>query len=120
MTRVQETEAFGVPARVLIGAPSGADPVSQLEGSGSAPLRELDPTAPELWDDPSPPQPATFELKVHPGSTLSKICQDFYPEPRPPLSQVVEAVARWNGLVSPNDLRAGQRLQLPTIRQLFP
>jgi len=39
---------------------------------------------------------------------------------RPPLSKVVDAVAMWNGLANPNDLRAGEVLELPPLSSLFP
>ena len=122
-TKVSDDELPGVPARVLIGAPSGAAPIQRDEPAVrdaltvglEEELREPD-QAP-----PFPITPAPVRLSVRPGSTLSGLCQEFYSDTdRPPLTQVVEAVARWNGLASPNDLRAGQVLELPPISSLFP
>ena len=122
-TRVQGEEAFGVPARILIGKHSGADQV-RTEGT-SAPDATLfvgEESEPLVNEVPAPPPlPTPFKMTVRPGSTLSKICQDFYVEAgRPPLTAVVEAVALWNGLSSPDDLRAGQSLELPPLASLFP
>ena len=121
LTDISEVESFGAPADIFIGAPSNADPIDQLYAPRSAPLREVDITVPEPWNDPTPPQPAPFELTVRPGSTLSVICQNFYDEPtRPALSKIIKAVAKWNDLESPNDLQAGQVLELPTLEELEP
>ena len=119
-----DEERPGIPARVLLGGPSGAAPI-QLEGSApldDAPLRPLQAPLPvEPAPSPLPVSPAIVELTVRPGSTLSTLCQEFYTEPdRPPLNDVVAAVARWNDLASPNDLRAGQVLELPPLASLFP
>jgi hypothetical protein len=126
ITRVQKPEAPGIPATVLIGGPSTTGTTNPTASSprqpapaSTEPNRPLAPKAQEPRPNPRPPAP--FELKVRPGSSLSRICQDFYDEPnRPPLTQVVEAVARWNHLASPNDLRAGELLELPTLELLFP
>jgi len=122
-TRVQGEEAFGVPARILIGKHSGADPV-RTEGTSApdATLSVEEDSEPLVNEVPAPPPlPTPFKMTVRPGSTLSKICQDFYVEVgRPPLSKVVAAVALWNGLSSPDELRAGQSLDLPPLSSLFP
>ncbi len=121
LTNISEVESFGSPADIFIGAPSKSDPIEQLYAPESAPLREVDITAPEPWNDPTPPQSAPPELTVRPGDTLSVICQNFYDEPdRPPLAKIVKAVAQWNGLESPNDLQVEQVLELPTLEELEP
>lgn len=79
----------------------------------------------ELSPAPEPavaqPAPKIFKLEVRAGSTLSGMCQDLYTqEDRPPLAEVVEAVARWNGLKSPDSLVIGQGLELPPLELLFP
>ena len=115
LTQVREDEMPGVPARVLIGQHSGAAPLRTEE--------VVRPNArPAVHEEPVPvPTPAPLKVTVRPGSTLSKLCQDYYVEVgRPPLSEVVNAVAMWNGLASPNDLRAGQVLELPPLSSLFP
>ena len=125
VTQVSGEERPGIPARVLIGAPSGAAPIQH---EGPIPLgarqRAYEEELREVELAPAPPTtaaPAPVMLTVRPGSTLSGLCQEFYSDTeRPPLTQVVEAVARWNGLASPNDLRAGQVLELPPLSSLFP
>jgi hypothetical protein len=60
-------------------------------------------------------------LTIRPGQSLSKICQDFYKSPgRPRLKEVVDAVARWNDLPTPDALRVDQVLELPALEVLFP
>ena len=115
LTQAQDDEKPGVPARVLFGQYSGAAPVRAEE--------VVPPVTPPLLHEESapPPAPAPLKVPVHPGSTLSKLCQEYYVEvDRPPLSEVVDAVAKWNGLTSPNDLRAGEVLELPPLSSLFP
>jgi hypothetical protein len=115
LTQEQDDEKPGVPARVLFGQHSGAAALRAEE--------VVPPIAPPVLheESASPPAPAPLKLTVHPGSTLSKLCQEYYVEDgRPPLSKVVDAVALWNGLASPNDLRAGQVLELPSLLSLFP
>ena len=115
LTQVQEDEKPGVPARVLIGQHSGAAPLRTEEVER--------PKAPAIFhDEPAPPPaPAPLVVTVRPGSTLSKLCQEYYVDAsRPPLSEVVDAVAAWNDLANPNDLRAGQLLELPQLSRLFP
>ena len=110
---MQDDEKPGVPARVLIGQYSGAAPLRVEEVVSSI--------APVVLHEESAPPPAPLTVTVHPGSTLSKLCQEYYVEVgRPPLSKVVDAVALWNGLANPNDLRAGQVLELPPLSSLFP
>ena len=116
VTKTREDERPGIPARVLIGQHSGAAPLytDEFEHPKAATVLREEPAA------PTAPTPAALEVTVRPGSTLSKLCQDYYVEAdRPPLSKVVEAVARWNGLSSPDDLRAGQILELPPLSSLF-
>jgi LysM repeat protein len=66
------------------------------------------------------PSPKIFKLVVRPGNALSTICQKFYTEEdRPPLAELVEAVASWNQLTSPDSLKVGQNLELPPMELLF-
>jgi len=121
VTRVPEPEAPGLRAVVVIGAPNGAGPTSVSQGPGITPPGEIGFIVPEPLIDLTPPQPTTWKFTVQPGNTLSKICLEFYDAPgRPPLSQVVEAVAEWNGLENPDDLRVGQDLELPSLEELWP
>lgn len=125
VTKVSEDELPGIPARVLIGAPSGAAPIQREDPTpGYVPLVTFEEELRGADQAPSPPvtpAPASVQLTVRAGSTLSALCQEFYSgTDRPPLTRVVEAVARWNGLASPDDLRAGQALELPPLSSLFP
>ncbi len=125
VTKVSEDELPGVPARILIGAPSGAAPIQrEAPTPADLPLVNFEEELRGADQAPSPPvtpAPASVLLTVRPGSTLSGLCQEFYADTdRPPLTQLVEAVSRWNGLASPNDLRAGQVLELPPLSSLFP
>jgi nucleoid-associated protein YgaU len=96
---------------VVLGAPSGAEPY--------APAAQ--PAAPTPAPPPAPapaPTPATaheFELTVSPGQSLSSICKEHYGTASVAL---VEALARVNGLKSPDALRSGQKLRLPPLETL--
>ena len=121
LTVERAPDAPGSPARVLIGAPSGAEPLGGTQPPRSVPRRIFEEHTPTPERSPTQPAPKIFEYMVRPGSTLSKICQDFYTQSeRPPLSEVVDMVADWNELASPDDLSVGQTLQLPPLEQLFP
>jgi len=122
LTRVSEQEGLpGVPAKILVGGPSGAEPVQVREPVLAEPVASPPRSEPAPSPAPVAPAPQIVELTVRPGSNLSTLCQEFYSAPdRPPLSDVITAVARWNDLASPNDLRAGQVLELPPLSSLFP
>jgi hypothetical protein len=126
----QEREAGW--GNITIGRPSGAAPVDLPE---PAPVDEQEqdrrpfltktmPGAPggppgashEPAAEMSPP-PADFEYKVPEGRVLSKICEEFYGSGRDPIPGTV---ATYNGLSSPDQLRAGQVLKLPDWNVLFP
>lgn len=55
------------------------------------------------------------ELEVRPGQTLSEIAFAAYGTANPGL---VEALARYNGLGDPDDLRVGTTLRLPERKAL--
>ena len=113
--------APGLPARIVIGIPSGAEPLGVgLKRLGRAERREVVVT-PAPTPPVAQPAPKIFKLEVRAGSTLSTMCQELYTqEDRPPLAEVVEAVARWNQLKSPDSLVIGQGLELPPLELLFP
>jgi nucleoid-associated protein YgaU len=95
----------------VFGAPSGAEPYAP----------DAQPAAPTAAPSPMPapaPTPATareFELVVSPGQSLSAICKEHYGTASVAL---VEGLARFNGLKSPDALRAGQQLKLPPLETL--
>jgi len=94
---------------VVLGAPSEAIPPAPL------------PPAPEPAPTPQPapaPQPAPQrgeELVVEPGQSLSMLCKAHYGTASVAL---VEALARFNGIPSPDALRSGQTLRLPPLATL--
>lgn len=113
--------ASGVPARVLIGVPSGAEPVGASRRRVGRAEHRLVVTTPPVERAPAQPAPKIFKLEVRAGSTLSAMCQELYKqEDRPPLAELVKAVARWNQLSSPDSLKVGQSLELPSLEVLFP
>lgn len=96
--------------RVVVGEPSGAAPVvpptPPVPRPGTASPRDTGGAA------------ANDRLRHHvvkPGDSLSKICAAFYGTAR---KDVVDAVARANGLSKPEALRAGQQLVLPPLQEL--
>ena len=88
---------------VVLGAPSEALP---------PPPQPAPPSQPE----PQPvPAAAEQELVVEPGQSLSMLCKAHYGTASVAL---VEALARFNALSSPDALRAGQTLRLPPLETL--
>jgi hypothetical protein len=122
VTREDREEQWG---EITIGRPSGAERID-LE-TLLPPLTEEDGPArggeSGARDDgaqssrPSDYRPADFLYTVPEGRVLSKICEDFYGTGRPP---VPERVAAYNGLSSPDALKAGKELRLPPWEVLFP
>jgi nucleoid-associated protein YgaU len=121
VTAERAPDAPGVPARVLIGVPSGAEPLGASRTAVGRAERRFVAATPTPEQRPSLPAPKIFKLQVRPGGALSTMCQEFYKqEERPPLAAIVEAVARWNQLSSPDSLQVGQSLELPPLELLFP
>jgi hypothetical protein len=141
-----EDEAPGW-GRVIIGRPSGADPVergalaAESRGDASSPPRATTdtrmpnrapsaaapsaaapsaaaPTSAAQTPLASSPRASATESKivVAPGQSLSTICQSRYGTSRP---EVVQALARYNGLKDANALRAGDTLRAPPLEQLL-
>jgi len=108
-----------------IGRPSGALPIELPEFSPETlpetPSVAQQEGAGQSSEQPAPqteqPAPTIFEYIVPQGRVLSKICEDFYDSGRSPIP---ERVARYNGLASPDELRAGQKILLPPWELLFP
>lgn len=97
-------------SRAVVGAPSGAAPV--LPSESARPVGR--PAAPA----PEPSASGTGSLRRHvvqKGDVLSKICSAYYGTAR---KDVVDAVARANGLADPQALRVGQQLVLPPLDEL--
>ncbi len=112
---------------IVIGRPSGADPVELPEpvspAPGTAGRPQFKRTQPGAQQSPAAPEstpaqvPADFEYLVPEGRVLSKICEEFYGSGRDPIPA---RVATHNGLASPDELRAGTTLKLPEWEVLFP
>ena len=113
-------------SRVVVGRPSGGEPYAN--GPESAPA----PRAPGVLDTgvhaqpaPAPPAPdaappptepaADAVVDVQAGQTLSEICRIRYGTARPAL---VLAVARYNHLAGPDEIKEGQRIRLPEAGKL--
>ena len=58
---------------------------------------------------------ADFELVVSPGQTLSQICEDAYGTAR---GGLLQSLARYNGLDSPDKIRVGQKVLIPEKAKL--
>lgn len=94
---------------LVVGLPSGADPVAPTE---------IDEPAEERI----PPEPdgpvgfvGDFEYVVRSGDVLGRICNAHYSTSA---REVVAAVAAYNGLASPDQIRVGQVLSLPDQSRL--
>jgi phage tail protein X len=116
----------GVPARnadavpdgwstLVVGRPSGSEPFEQPPGEASSSASSAsttvdDGTLSEQLDEP--PYRPDFSYTVRSGDILGRICSQHYDTARP---WIVNAVAAYNGLASPDDLREGQELLLPDV-----
>lgn len=98
-------EPFDVP----VGPPREAPPRPSPSTVAPPPVSQDTSTAPLAAYEPAPWEPV-FELEVQPGKVLSVLCEEFYGTSRPP---VVQRVAEWNQLASPDQLKVGQRIELP-------
>jgi len=116
---------------LIVGRPSGSEPFfadSELPeranaGQGrlgaQADRQEARAVQPAPSPEPAPLFGPDFEIVVRPGDVLSKICQGHY-RTRPDglgLHKIVEAVGRYNGLASADELRADFVLRLPDVNR---
>lgn len=107
---VEQGRADGEWSLLVLGRPSGAPPL--VDGSGPAapgPGEGADDGA-AAADAPEPEYAPDARYEVLSGDHLGGICQRHYGTARPAL---VEAVARYNALASPDAIRAGSILLLP-------
>jgi nucleoid-associated protein YgaU len=84
----------------------GAATTPAPPSNGPTPARAPAPTAPA----------AESTIVVAAGQSLSTVCQSRYGTSRP---DVVQALARYNGLKDANTVRAGDTLRVPTLEQLM-
>lgn len=93
--------------RAIVGVQSGVAPVA---------AEDVRPTPPAAAPKTEPKaQPAQATHVVQPGENLGRICAQVYGTSD---KRLVEAVAKANGLTSPNAIRVGQTLVLPDRAQL--
>jgi nucleoid-associated protein YgaU len=90
-------------AVLIVGRPSGAEP------------RPTEPAPQKPRPSASEPTLSDFSQEVQSGQTLSGIAHVHYGQSGPAL---VRALAHYNGLSDPDQLRAGQTLRLPPIEKL--
>ena len=105
--------------RLVIGRPSGADPVA-LPTDYSQPEAEremligLEPES--VYFEEDIPLPSDFEITLDSSSTLSEVCVRFYGSGAPKL---YKRLASYNGFDDPDAIRAGQKLFVPPTRELL-
>ncbi|MEZ5973860.1 MAG: hypothetical protein R3F17_10225 [Planctomycetota bacterium] len=118
---VQATAGEDRWARLVLGRPSGAEPLAvPAHLAGQQPIAPApDAPLPQPGPEPEPVPAATpdFAYIVQPGDVLGTICQKHYGTAKP---RVIRAVAMYNDLADENGLRQGQKLALPAIEILFP
>jgi len=93
------------------GAASGPEP----RGRGALPPTTPDSPAPFATERPGEPIAPLRTHRVRAGETLGQICIDVYGTQR---NGLPEAVARFNGLAEPGEIREGQELLLPDRARL--
>ncbi len=104
---------------VIVGRPSGAERIQPAPQ-----INYAQPTTaasePQNWGTMEagspPPPPADFELTIQSGQVLGSIVSTHYGRVSPDLEQ---RLAKYNGLSSPDKLRVGQKLKLPTEQTLL-
>jgi nucleoid-associated protein YgaU len=123
--RQAEAEADGIVRRgdtgtlgpgeavLIVGRPSGATPRPRPQ----APSQESPGVRPAAPDQPpvAEIELGDFSLEVQSGQTLSGIAYLRYGRSGP---GIVRALAAYNGLADPDELRAGQVLRLPALEAL--
>ena len=98
---------------LVLGRPSGAEPLRRPEAPPPAPYGTGDsPTQP-----PARPVSSDTRYVVQPNDALGLICQSHY-DVRP-LSSVIKAVAEYNDLDSVDSIKSGDVLLLPDPAVLF-
>ncbi len=111
---------------VVVGRPSGAEPVAAGPqtlpdaapadaDAASAPPTFEGPADAEAWIAERAAALPDFELEVRAGQTLSQIALDHYGRCG---EDLVDRLARYNGLASPDALRAGDAILLPELERL--
>jgi nucleoid-associated protein YgaU len=104
-------------ATLVLGAPSGAKSIPPKNAAPPESItREPAPGAPNPESVTPQPLPPTIqpdqERRIAPGDSLSRICEQHYGTSRP---RLVQALALYNSLSSPNQIRVGATLLLPDL-----
>jgi hypothetical protein len=117
--RAQRSQRYGIPEdpsgekpgwdSLVLGRPSGAQPIPTAEQLGPAWESWTGPDD-DIQGDARPPVQQEYRYEVQSGDVLSRICSQHYSTSR---ASLVKAVARYNGLSSPDAIRAGKILLLP-------
>ncbi len=114
----EQLHGLGDPASdwslLVLGSISGAEPIPEAE---PAPSSEVEAEPPWTATGGTPGDPSTptryapdYRYQLQGGDTLSVICKRHYGTARVAL---VEAVAHYNDLSSPDAVRAGSSILLP-------
>jgi len=121
-TRAPLPAGWGV---VVLGDPSGAEPVEPVHARGAAralpksvrpgELLASPAEAARAWQELEARALADYEITVRAGMTLSQLARAHYGEAS---TAIVEALAHYNGLDSPDALEAGTTLRLPERERL--
>jgi nucleoid-associated protein YgaU len=99
-------------ARVVVGRPSGAEPVAPPPRPSVAHAASGGGAASGAGGAPLEPD---FTTTVRPGQSLSVICQEHYGSAR---AELVRALATYNGLADPDRIQVGGRIVLPPEQHL--
>jgi phage tail protein X len=107
---------------LVVGRPSGTEPLPYPEHgwASSAEVVEEEaapgkPLAAETDPTPGAKSAPDFVYRVQHGDTLGVICQGHYGTSR---RELLDSVASYNGLDSPDDIREGALLYLPDLAGL--
>lgn len=110
---LREADLDGDWDLLVLGRPSGAEPLRRPESPAPAPdVGRQEPPQPAPL-----PVPSDTRYVVRPNDALGLICQTHY-DVRP-LSSVIKAVAEYNDLDSVDSIQSGDVLLLPDPAVLF-
>ena len=117
--RAERSQRYGIPEdpageepgwdTLVLGRPSGAQPIPSAERQDPAWENWTDPDV-ATQSEAQPPVLQEYRYEVQSGDVLSRICAKHYGTSR---ASLVNAVAHYNGLGSPDAIRAGKIILLP-------
>jgi len=109
-------------SQVIVGVPSGAEAADVEWYPLPHPVdSDLPPDAHDDNDFDLPevapePEDRTWQVRISSGMVLSKLCAEAYGRGTP---EIVDAVARYNGLENANRLSVGDVVFLPPYSELY-